>query len=194
MCLCYHRLGAWNITWKLESKQSLHWDLKPWSISGHTTLNMPGLIWNHGVYTIVLVERHTSLFSLGHPVFQPFATDQTTQKPRERARRMQGISLKANSWQYRFIKEFHYLLNCPKHQITSAWNSLWLPNQRVCAMLLLTVWDLVCRLNCLAYHRAAPTQKVFLHDWSDNYLICLSYFNHYLNRSSDTTHIWPRLI
>ena len=96
MCLCYHRLGAWNITWKLDSKQSLHWDLKPWSIYGHITLNMPGLIWNHGEYIIVLVERHTSLFSLAHPVFQLFATDQTTQKPRERARRMQGISLKAN--------------------------------------------------------------------------------------------------
>lgn len=96
MCLCYHRPGAWNITWKLEPKQSLHWDPKPWSVYGHTTQNTPGLIWNHGEYSTVLVERRTSLFSFSHPVFQQFATDQTTQKPRERARIMQGISLKAS--------------------------------------------------------------------------------------------------
>ena len=96
MCLFYHRPGAWNITWKLEPKQSLHWDPKPWSIYGHTTQNTPGLIWNHGAYTTLLVERRTSLFSFSHPVFQQFATEQTTQKPRERARIMQGINLKAS--------------------------------------------------------------------------------------------------
>lgn len=42
------------------------------------------------------MERRTSLSSFSHPVFQQFATDQATQKPRERARIMQGISLKAN--------------------------------------------------------------------------------------------------